>query len=130
MVNHCLLSHRCLFLHQEKRKRMKFKVIILFFLPALSLLNKYTKIIIRAYGSFHAKSTHFRLISDLTDSDFDEIWCVELLSRIIFDFLDQHGPNYGSVNFERNGPTRFGETLISPLVSDLETSALYQIKDI
>jgi len=34
-------------------------------------------------GSFHAKSTHFRLKSDLTDSDFDEIWFVDLLSRKI-----------------------------------------------
>jgi len=66
----------------------------------------------------------------MTDSDFDEIWCADLISRknIIpkfFDILDQRGQNYGSVNFEQNGLTRFGQTLISQLVWDLETSSIY-----
>jgi len=60
---------------------------------------------------------------------------VDLLSRKkyipqIFDFFDQHGPNYGPVNFEQNDPTRFGQMFISQLVWDLETSYLYQIKGI
>jgi len=51
---------------------------------------------------------------------FDEIRCVYLSSwkQIFPKFLEQHGSNYGSVNFDRNGQTRFGQTPshISPWV--------------
>jgi len=47
----------------------------------------------------------------MTDSDFDETWCVDLLLGIFFpkivDFFYQHGPNYGSENFVRNASDPF-----------------------
>ena len=56
-----------------------------------------------AMGSFHVKSMHFRIKSDMTNSDFDEIWSVDLIWKKIIpdivDILNQRGLNYGSVNF-------------------------------
>ena len=47
-----------------------------------------------------------------------------------FYFFDPRGPRCGSLNFDRNAPTHSGQTLISPLLWDLQTPSLYRIEGI
>ena len=84
-------------------------------------------------GAFHAKSTNFRIKSDMTIFNLDEIWWVcsrpwkKIIPKIL-DFLVKCSPKYRSTKFGQNAPTRTGQDLISQLLWDLQSSSLYQMK--
>ena len=86
-------------------------------------------------GAFHAKSTNFRIKSDMTISDLDEIWWVcswpwKKIIPKISDFWVKCGPKYGSTKFCQNAMTRTGQSFVSQLLWDLQSPFLYPLKGI
>jgi len=64
----------------------------------------------------------------MTDSDFYEIWCVYFISRKEFPkLLTDTVQITGRLILSEIVRPGYGKTLISQLVWDLSTSALYQI---
>ena len=83
-------------------------------------------------GAIHAKSTKSH---DMTTSDFHKIlwggnWQWKKIPPNFSKFLVNHGPKAGSSNFDLSATTFKGQTVVSQLLWDLQSSSLHQIKGI
>jgi len=83
-----------------------------------------TQIFYISLGSFHVNSTNFKILLDITDSDFPTFWHVncavwKIIFGQIFKLLVNYCPRYRSANFDQNDLTAFLWQSISRVLWDI-----------